>query len=177
MSSNARSIAANGTRRLALAAGLLVAAAGASAAVDKPESACLFNQAELARAIGNGAGAGEPYEVKLGSKHLGWSCRYPAGSGRTHVDVSVEKGDVARFESNRKLAEKMAQPRQFHLITGVGEAAFVGQGGSAVMLSGGRLLRIGHLHLAAGRSVGDAEIRALLQIGLERMAKVNVTGR
>jgi hypothetical protein len=177
MNSNAKSIVANGACSLALAAGLLAAAPGASAAVDNPEAACLFTQAELARAIGNGAGAGEPYEVKLGTKHLGWSCRYSAGSGRTRVDVSVEKGDAARFESNRKLAEHLAQPHQFHLLAGVGEAAFVGQGGSVEMLSGGRLLRVGHLHMAAGHSVGDAEIRALLQIGLERMGKVNVAGR
>jgi hypothetical protein len=177
MSPNAKSIS-KWVRGLALAiAGGLFAMGGARAAIDKPEAACLFTQAEVAKVLGSGTGAGEPYEVRMGSRHIGWSCRYSGGPGRVKLEVSVEPSDVARFEKDRQLAEHMAQPHQFHGLTGVGEAAFVGQGGLVQVLAGGRKLRLMHLTLAAGHTVSDAEIRALVAIGLERMAKLNVVGR
>jgi hypothetical protein len=159
----------------AVVGGLLLTAPGARAAVDKPEAACLYTQAELVRVLGNAIGAGEPYEVKLGSRHLGWSCRYPGKALK--LDVTVEFSDTSRFEKDRQLAEHLAQPHEYHALPGVGEAAFVGQGGDVEVLSGGRNLRLMHLTMASGHKVSDADIRTLVQMGLERMAKVNVAGR
>jgi hypothetical protein len=154
---------------------LLLAAPRARAAVDKPDAACLYTQAELVRVLGSAIGAGEPYEVKMGSRHIGWSCRYPGKAVK--LDVSVEASDASRFEKDRQLAEHLAQPHQFHLLIGVGEAAFVGQGGIVEVLSGGRKLSLMHLTLASGHTVSDADIHTLVKMGLERMAKLNVAGR
>jgi len=159
----------------AVAVAVLLAAPTARAAVDKPEAACLYTQAELNKVLGGAIGAGQPYEVKLGTRHLGWSCRYPGKALK--LDVAVEPSDASRFETDRRLAEHFAQPHEYHLLPGVGEAAFVGQGGDVEVLSGGRKLRIMHLTRASGHTVSDADIRTLVKIGLERMAKLNVVGR
>lgn len=157
-------------------AGGLLAAPGVRAAVDKPEAACLFTQAELVRVLGKGIGAGEPYKTRAGLRVFGWACRYPGKTGFAKIDVSVDPSSPARFANDRQLAEHMAQPHEFHILTGVGEAAFVGQGGAVEVLSGGRTLRLSHLTLATGRTVSDADIRALLQIGLAGMAKLTLAG-
>jgi len=156
---------------------LAAASIDTHAAVDSPEAACLYSQAEVAALIGARAGAPRPAEVRAGKRHIGWWCYYPAGAGRVELVVMVSGADAARFEVERKLAEHLAQPHQYRLLAGVGDAAFVGQGETFSVWSKDRMLTVQHAALAAGKTIGDDSLRAFARIGVERMAKVVVVDK
>lgn len=151
---------------IAVSLGVLVMGTQVTAASPLVRDPCLFTPKELAPFLGYEPAAGVATEGKTGRTR---TCTYERPDRGLSFSVWIEIGDRQNFAKERSLAEKIAQPHEFRDLNGIGDAAFVAQGGTVHILSGDRIVWLQHLRSVTTRKITDDEIRALAQLAAKRL--------
>jgi hypothetical protein len=147
--------------------GVLAVGMQIAAAAPLVRDPCLFSPKELAPFLGYEPAAGAVTESKTGRAR---TCTYARPDRGLAFSVWIEIGDRGNFARERSLAEKLAQPHEFRDLDGIGDAAFVAQGGTVHILSGDRIVWLQHLRNVTTRKITDDDIRALAQLAAKRLS-------